>query len=159
MIEADVTECSKSLAVYREEVERKLKHMVAGFAKEVALAASNATRKGHVSEGGNTGKYLEYYRKRFEKHHISPVEGFHKGAWTYTEGGLVFNPNIYDTATMGDMVEYKAETNYKIGDSFTIGAYGPAYEMLQGLDDIIGEVDSTVRRTYQINLKRLYAEG
>lgn len=159
MIQADTTELEKSLLEYKLEVERKLKHMVAGFAKEVALAASLATRIGHVSEGGNTRKYLELYKGRKKTYGIAPIEGYHKGAWTYTEGALTFNPTIFDVGTMADKTEYQAEVSYKVGDSFTIGATGPAYKMLQGLDDIMGEAESTIRRTYQINLKRLYDEG
>lgn len=153
MIQADTTELEKSLQEYKLEVERKLKHMVAGFAAEIAVSASNETRK------GDANRFYGLYKLREEKTGIAAVAGFHKGAWTYTEGGLTFNDVIYDVGTMADMTEYKAQVNYKIGDRFTIGAFGPAYKMLQTRDDILGEADSTIRRTYQINLKRLYDEG
>jgi hypothetical protein len=159
MLSANTDELQKSLAEYKAEVERKLKHMVVGFAQDVAEAASQATRKGHISEGGNTAKYVEYYKKRAQQYGIAPVEGFHKGAWTYTEGTLQFSPTIYDEATMLGNVDYKAEASYKIGDTFSIGAIGTAYDMLQKLDDIQGEAESTIQRAYLSNLKQYYEEG
>jgi hypothetical protein len=159
MLSANTDELEKSLAEYKAEVERKLKHMVVGFAQDVAEAASRATRKGHISEGGNTTKYVEYYKKRTQQYGIAPVEGFHKGAWTYTEGNLQFSPTIYDEATMLGNVDYKAEASYKIGDTFSIGATGTAYDMLQKLDDIQGEAESTIQRAYLSDLKQYYEEG
>lgn len=164
MLSANTDELEKSLAEYKLEVERKLKHMVVGFAMDVAEAASNATRIGHISEGGNTLAYVNHYKKRALPpsqggYGIKATEGFHKGAWTYTEGTLTFNPVIYDKATMLGQVDYQVEVNYKIGDSFTIGASGPAYEMLQGLDDITGEAESTIKGAYLSNLGRYYKEG
>lgn len=163
MITANADECLKSLQEYKLEVERKLKYMVAGFAQDVARAASDATRKGHVSEGGNTQKYLSYYKTRSLPPPvgagIAPIEGFHKGAWTYTEGTLTFNPVIFDVATMLGQVDHLATVNYKIGDSFTIGAKGPAYEMLQNLDDITGVADNAIKVAYKSNLKQYFDEG
>lgn len=164
MLSANTDELEKSLAEYKAEVERKLKHMVVGFAQDVALAASNATRKGHISEGGNTLAYINHYKKRAKSRSeggfgIEPIEGYHQGAWQYTEGELQFNPAIYDQATMLGAVDYKAEANYKIGDTFYIGATGPAYDMLQKLDDIQGEAESTIQRAYQSNLQAHYNEG
>jgi hypothetical protein len=163
MLSANTEELEKSLAEYKAEVERKLKHMVVGFAQDVALAASEKTRKGHISEGGNTLAYINHYKQRAKAPPIgggiAPIEGYHQGAWQYTEGELQFNPAIYDQATMLGTVDYKAEANYKIGDTFTIGATGPAYEMLQGLDDIRGEAESTIQRAYLSNLQAHYNEG
>lgn len=159
MLSANTDELEKSLAEYKLEVERKLKHMVVGFAQDVAFAASKATRIGHISEGGNTLAYVNHYKKRSQEYGIKPIEGFHKGAWTYTEGALTFNPNIYDESTMRGNVDYQAEANYKIGDSFTIGAEGTAYEMLQGLDDIMGEAESTIKGAYLSDLREYYENG
>jgi hypothetical protein len=164
MLSANTDELEKSLAEYKAEVERKLKHMVVGFAQDVAEAASQATRKGHISEGGNTAKYVEYYKKRAKSrseggYGIEALEGFHKGAWTYTEGTLEFNPVIYDVPTMLGNVDYKAQANYKIGDTFTIGATGPAYEELEILDDIRGKAESTIQGAYLSDLKQYYEEG
>lgn len=164
MLSANTDELEKSLAEYKAEVERKLKHMIVGFAQDVALAASNATRKGHISEGGNTLAYINHYKKRAKSRSeggfgIEPIEGYHKGAWQYAEGELHFSPIIYDQATMLGTVDYKAEANYKIGDTFSIGAIGPAYEELENLDDIRGKAESTIQRAYLSNLKQYYEEG
>ena len=134
MIKTNAEDVAKSLEEYKKEVERKLKAMVVGFAQDVASAASDATRIGHISEGGNTLAYVNKYKQRAEDYNIDPIEGFHKGAWEYVEGSLTFNPAIYDKSTMLSAVDYKAEANYKIGDTFAVGAIGPAFEMLQKLE-------------------------
>lgn len=161
MIKTNADDVAKSLEEYKKEVERKLKSMVVGFAQDVASAASDATRIGHISEGGNTLAYINKYKQREKDYKIDPVEGFHKGAWEYVEGSLTFNPTptIYDKATMLGNVDYKAEANYKIGDTFTIGAIGPAYKMLQVLDDIEGVTISTVMGAHRADLQSYFNEG
>lgn len=159
MIKTNADEVAKSLDDYKKEVERKLKAMVVGFAQDVASAASDATRIGHISEGGNTLNYINKYKQRAVEYGIAPVEGYHRGAWQYTEGALTFNPVIYDKATMLDTVDLKAEVNYKIGDTFTVGAIGPAYDELQALDDIEGATISTVIGAHRADLKQYYDQG
>ena len=159
MLTANTDELEKSLAAYKAEVERKLKAMVVGFAQDVASAASDATRIGHISQEGNTLSYINHYKKRKELHNIDPIEGYHKGAWQYSEGQLTFDESITPVGTMINEVGYQAQANYKIGDTFVIGAKGPAYEMLQGLDDIQGETESTIKRAYLSNLKQHYEQG
>lgn len=159
MIKTNADEVAKSLDDYKKEVERKLKAMVVGFAQDVASAASDATRIGHISEGGNTLNYINKYKQRAVEYGITPIEGYHKGAWQYTEGELQFNPVIYDKTTMLDTVDLKAEVNYKIGDTFTVGAIGPAYDMLQGLDDIDGATISTVMGAHRSDLQRYFNEA
>jgi hypothetical protein len=155
MISANTDEVSKSLEVYKAEVERKLKAMVAAFAREIAETASSSTHKNE-----NPEKFMNLYKARAEVHAGMPLTaGFHKGAWTYTEGTLVFNPTLYDESNVPDKVEYLAQTKYNIGDSFVIGAVGTAYEMLQTRDDIEGNTLSTVRTAYMVNLPRYYNEG
>lgn len=155
MISADVDECSKSLQEYQAEVERKLKYMVAGFARELAQTASANTWKNQDPE-----RYMHLYKARAEAHRGMPMEaGFHKGAWTYTEGALTFNPTLYSPSDVVDKVEYLAQSQYKIGDTFTIGAVGTAYEMLQERDDIEGETISAVMTAHRADLPRYYNEG
>jgi hypothetical protein len=60
---------------------------------------------------------------------------------------------------MANEVEYQAQANYKIGDSFSIGAEGTAYEMLQERDDIEGETLSAIQTAHKADLKRFYDEG
>jgi hypothetical protein len=153
MITADVDECSKSLETYKAEVERKLKAMVAGFAREIAETASSKTAI------GDEAKFFSLYQQRQMATGIEAKAGFHKGAWVYTEGGLTFDPNIYSTGVMANEVEYQARTNYKIGDSFSIGAEGTAYEFLQTRDDIEGETLSAIQTAHKVNLPRYFKEG
>jgi hypothetical protein len=153
MISADVDECSKSLQEYQTEVERKLKHMVASFAREIAETASAKTAI------GDENKFFGLYLARQKARGIEPEAGFHKGAWVYTEGGLTFDPKIYSTGMMANEVEYQAQSSYKIGDTFSIGAEGTAYEMLQERDDIEGETISAVMTAHRTDLKQFYDEG
>ena len=164
MIKTNATEVAKSLDDYKKEVERKLKSMVVSFAQDVTQAASNATRRGHISEGGNTLKYVNFYKERAKSISnggagIKPIEGFHQGAWTYTEGALTFNPVIYDKPTMLGNVDYKAEASYKVGDKFYIGAVGTAYNMLQRLDDIEGVATSTIMGAHRTDLQSYFNQG
>jgi hypothetical protein len=153
VITADESECSKSLQEYRIEVERKLKAMVSGFAREIAETASSKTTIGDET------KLYDLYAARELARGIDAKAGFHKGAWVYTEGGLTFDPKIYSTGMMANEVEYQAQANYKIGDSFSIGAEGTAYEMLQERDDIEGETLSAIQTAHKADLKRFYDEG
>lgn len=163
MIKTNADDVAKSLEEYKKEVERKLIHMVAGFASEVAESASLATRKGHVSEGGNTKKYLDYYRNRAKPEPvglgIEAVEGFHKGAWVYSEGNLTFDKTIYPVGQMKSEVEYQAQANYKVGDSFVIGAVGPAFDMLEEEDALIDTALSMIKNAHSSDLHRHYNEG
>ena len=158
MISVDVDECSKSLQEYQDEVERKLKYMVAGFARELAQTASNNTWRN--DDEGHFNKVLHLYKARAKAHKGMPMEvGFHKGAWTYAEGTLTFNPTLYSTGDAVDKVEYLAQSQYKIGDTFVIGAVGTAYEMLQARDDIEGETISAIMTAHRADLPRYYNEG
>lgn len=133
--------------------------MVAGFAGELAQAASDSTRIGHISEGGNTASYVAKYKKRAKKHRIKPIEGFHKGAWVYSEGVIDFDETIYPVdIAVGEAIS-DARTKYKLGDSFTIGAKGPAYEILQKEDDIEGEALKIIMNAHKADLPRYFNEG
>lgn len=154
MIQADTTELEKSLQEYKLEVERKLKHMVAGFAREVAETASSKTRL------GDANKFFSLYQARAAGPlGIEAKAGFHKGAWVYSEGELAFDNNIYSTGVMANEVEFQARASYQVGDSFTIGAVGPAFEMLQSKDDIEGEAVALVMQAHKTDLPRLFKEG
>ena len=164
MITSNATEVAKSLTEYQTELKRKLTNMVAGFAGELTQDASNSTRIGHISEGGNTAKYIAFYKQRARPpseggYGIAPIEGFHKGAWVYTEGSLSFDPTIHPADMVKDTAIYKARAEYKIGDKFSIGAIGTAYGMLQRLDDIEGVTLQAIMNAHKVNLLRYFNEG
>ena len=153
MLTANTDALEKSLAEYKTEVERKLKHMVAGFAREIAETASGETAI------GDENRLFGLYQARYRARRIAPNSGFHKGAWVYTEGELTFKPTIYDVTTMVDKAEYTAQANYKIGDTFYIGAEGTAYEFLERRDGILEDAMRVIQGAHQSNLQRYYEEG
>jgi hypothetical protein len=153
MISANADELIKSLDSYKVEVERKLKHMVVKFAQDVATAASIETAIGDESRLHNM--YLERQRARG----IDPHPGFHKGAWVYTEGSLTFDPTIHSRQDMLSNVQSAANAEYKIGDSFIVGAEGTAYAFLERRDGIVHDAMKAVQEVYQSNLERHYNEG
>jgi hypothetical protein len=159
MINSNATEVAKSIEEYKKELERKLINMVAGFAGELTQAASDSTRIGDVSNAESAAKYVKSYKRREKKYGIKPIEGFHKGAWVYSEGVIDFDETIYPVGIAVGEVISDARTKYKLGDSFTIGAKGPAYEMLQKEDDIEGEALKIIMNAHKADLPRYFNEG
>ncbi len=101
--------------------------MVAMFAVELALKASNNTPVGDAS------MYPALYERRSQLYDgLPPEEGYHRGSWQYSESQeLDFIPVIYDQSSMLNDVQYSAESQYKLGDNFNIGSTGPAIEKLE----------------------------
>ena len=153
MISSNATEVTGSIAEYKKDLELRLKAMVAGFAGDVATAASKSTAV------GDENKFFSLYKQRQLLTGIDPIRGFHQGAWVYSEGGLSFDPTIYSPEQASAEVEDQAQSSYKVGDSFTIGAVGTAYEMLQERDDIIGSAEELIARVYQSDLKQHFDGG
>ena len=153
MISANADECLKSLQEYKLEVERKLKHMVAGFAREIAETASNETAI------GDANKFFGLYQARQKATGIDAHAGFHKGAWVYSEGTLTFNPTIFPVGDMVNKAEYNAQAQYKIGDTFSVGAVGPAYEFLERRDGILEDAMTLIKSAHKADLQRHYEEG
>lgn len=159
MIKSNAAEVAKSLEEYKKELERKLTNMVAGFAGELTQAASDSTRLGNATGNGNTTKYMALYKQRKDNYGIAPIEGFHKGAWVYSEGIVDFDETIHPAAKAVSTAISSAKSKYKIGDSFSIAARGPAYEMLQEEDDIEGEALRVVMNAHKVNLPRYFNKG
>lgn len=134
MIKAsNVEEVAKQLKEFAEANRRKLKNMVAGFSREVALAASANTPKGNLDDMLVEGsRYREYYLDRQDKHGLPIKPGYHSGAWQYSEGSMQFQPMIFSTQEMANNVEGEVDQQYKLGDSFDIAAIGPGFEALEG---------------------------
>ena len=162
MIKADVTALQKSLEEAKKLIQARLENMVAGFAADVAESASMATRIGDSASLQVEGSsYRQYYidRNRPQPEGLGlPIQvGYHRGAWTYVEGGnLVFKPVINDSELVPDLVLGKAKAQYKLGDEFSIGAIGPAYGMLAAEDNIKGNTLQTLQGVYQSDLQRFY---
>lgn len=125
-VQINSNELLKQLRDLKVEIERKMVGMVSGFAYNVALSAVDNT------PFGEEGRYDRLYELRRERYGIEATPGFHMGAWRYSESGsLAFDTNIYspEQATYEAMQDTKA--NYKVGNTFYIGAIGPAYKFLE----------------------------
>lgn len=157
---------TKQLEEYSKEVERKLKNMVAGFAREVALAASENTPIGNATDmmQENT-KYRGYYLNRQDEFGIPIEPGYHSGAWQYTEGTAKFTPVIFSSNEMANDVENEAESSYQLGNSFSIAAIGPGYADLEGgrsdqaPEGIGTPTIAQIQAAHQAQLKRYYDAG
>jgi hypothetical protein len=147
------SEIEKQLSDYNKELEQRLIAMVAGFAGDVALAASNQTAV------GDANRYYGLYKKRQELTGLPIQEGYHQGAWEYTEGGLEFTPIITPQGIMQGEVSFQARAQYKVGDDFAIGAVGPAFGMLQSRDDIGDRAMDAIQSAYASNLKQHFDNG
>lgn len=164
MIKADVSQLQKSLEEAKKLIQARLENMVAGFAADVAESASMATRKGDTNSLETNPVYRQYYIERSKPSPDGlglPVEvGYHRGAWTYSEGGdLVFKPVITDAELVPDLTLAKAKAQYKLGDDFKIGAVGPAFGVLQAQDDIEGTAIQTLMQVYRSDLQRYYDQS
>ena len=148
---------SKELQQYATEVERKLKYAVAGFASEVALAASDNTA---MASEGLINKWYGIYKARADQLGIDMAPGFHKGAWQYVEGDLVFDdPTIKSRARVGNEVQGEALAMYELGDTFSIGAIGPNFNYLEDRDSIGERTTKAVTAAFASDIKRYYDQG
>ena len=175
MIKVGYQDTLNDLRKFQEEVERKLKNMIAGFAYEVTLIASANTPEGNEADllAGKFGKgspaqrkYYQFYESRKEDYGIDTETGFHKGAWFYSESlskalDSAIRPGEHAASdAYGDALQ-----SYRLGDRFYILGVGPAFTSLekgkstQAPGGIIGPSMNQIMQTYQINLQKYYREG
>jgi len=167
MITASNTDVlSKQLEEYSLDVQRRLKNMVAGFAREVSLAASNDTPVGSNDMFIEHSRYHNYYLDRKNKHGIPIEPGFHSGAWQYTEtGNPTFTPVIFSKENAADDNFNEAESSYKLGDDFYIAATGPGYSALengsslQAPSGITAPTLAAIESAHQADFKKYYDAG
>lgn len=163
---SNLDEITKQLEEYSLDVQKRLKNMVAGFAREVALTAGRNTPVGDLeSMMTENSRYRNYYLDRYDDYGIPVEPGYHSGAWQYSEGTLDFKPVIFTASEMANDVFNEAEASYQLGDSFAIGAIGPGYADLEGgsskdAPNGIGEPTvAEVMSAHQAQLKRYYDAG
>ena len=157
MITNNSDQIAKELQDYSKEVERKLRNMVAGFAGEVALKASQNTA---VASPELVERWEGIYRNREDQLGIDMRPGYHAGAWQYTEGTVVFDPAIRSQTMVEQQAEGEAKAQYKLGDKFGIAATGPNFDYLEDRDRIgANTVSSAVMAAYSANLVLHYNQG
>lgn len=158
-VTANTEAVAVSLRKAQKLVQRRLKYMVREFAAEVANKASENTP---VSTPESIEKNLSLYELRYDEHKIEIAPGFHAGSWQYAEGSLVFNPSIFSQDEVRDMTRQDARANYKLGDTFMIGAIGPAiYELNHGLsplapDGIMKPTLNAIMSAFAVDMRRYY---
>ena len=158
---------AKQLEEYKLVMKRKLENMVVRFATDIAAAASENTPIGDDASIAVAGSYRDYYLQRQQDYDDLPLEaGFHKGNWQYSESNnFSFKPIIYSYEEMKNNVYGEADLAYSIGDTFYIGASGPAYIQLeQGLstqapNGIKAPTIAQIETAYRADLQRYYREG
>lgn len=160
MIKVNIEEALKKLEETRKVLENKMKNMVAGFAYTVTNIASNNTPL------GDPEKFFGLYELREQTYGIDIKEGFHKGAWQYSETkGITFDPTVYGLGSARERAYTDARMQYKLGDNFYIAAKGPAYgaieagKSLQATKGIVGPSTEQIIQVAGINLKRYFEEG
>ena len=175
MIRASVSDTLKDLKAFQVDMERRLKNMVAGFAYEVTLTASNKTPIGNEGDliAGLSGygspqqrNYAFAYLRRGKKFGIESEVGYHKGAWFYSEQPTVsHDPTIRSGLDAANNNFGDASAQYKIGDNFYIVGSGPGFEDLnngsstQAPDGIMAPAMKDIKAAYQVNLQKYYQEG
>lgn len=160
MIKVNIEEALKKLEETRKVLENKMKNMVAGFAYTVTDIASNNTPL------GDPEKFFGLYELREQTYGIDIKEGFHKGAWQYSETkGITFDPTVYGLGSARERAYADARMQYKLGDNFYISASGPGYSMLeagrsmQAPQGIMSPSTEEIMQIAGINLKKYFEEG
>ena len=134
MISLDTSKTSDDLQKYLTDVKRRLENMVAGFAYEVTIKLVEVTPIGNADIvgadpdelSGPERAYYSLYAQRADNYPgFAPMQvGYHKSAWTYSENAA-FQMIPGDAALDSEeRVLSLAQSNYKLGDTFYIGAKG-----------------------------------
>jgi hypothetical protein len=159
---------AKEIDNYQYEVEQRLKLMVAGFAREMTEILSRNTpigdqasiEVGKESSSGPAFKYYTFYKNRAEQYGIDDVVGFHKGAYVYAESdSFYFNPEITEPGDTSSNAYHTAMGSYTIGETFYIGAKGPAYQSLESGKSAQapeGISEPSLADMYKVDLTQLY---
>lgn len=127
-ITSNIDAVIKSFSGLLKEYEQRAKHMVSQFTWHVTLSASKHTKLGdHIT-------FERWYKARQQRFGMTPIAGYHKQAWSYSESGSIgFNPvfQAQDSEDTANDVQYEFDQNYSLGSTYYIGAKGPAYAMLE----------------------------
>lgn len=154
MITTNADQIAKELQQYADSIERKLKAMVAGFAGEIAIAASSQTKV--VDPTLIEGALNALYSRRERELNIDMEPGYHAGAWRYAEGELTLDPIIYTSSQVKTNVTSDAKANYNIGDSFRVELKGPGAKHAGPSG---AEVEPLITAAYKANIKRYFDQG
>ena len=133
MISIDITELVKELKTYKIEVQKRLEYMVAMVAYDFVLTLGNNTPVGDQESIDRIGsRYRKYYSNREKYFGIEMEAGYHSGSWQFSsDGNLQFSTMISTPEGAANDALYEAQANYRLGDTFYIGANTPGMEALE----------------------------
>lgn len=183
MLSLDTSATSNDLQKYLIDVKRRLENMVTGFAYELTLRLVEATPIGDANivganpddlQGGELNYYSLYANRAEVYPNFAPMQvGYHKSSWMYNEtGAFQMLPGDVDNGSE-ERVLSAAQSNYKLGDTFYIGAKGfpdgdtgdtfLTFEQGRGTQQTPGGIKgpawTALASAYQADLQRYYNEG
>lgn len=169
---ADVV--AKEIADYTEEVERRLKDMVAMFAfkateaiqENIPIGDQESINAGANQSGTPAASYYKLYEIRANNPalQIPAQAGYHRGALGYSySGNFQFMPIVFEARDSAEQLMYDVESYYQLGDTFYIGAEGPAYDLLNENSSeqtngqgIAKPSDEAIAAIYRTDMKSFY---
>lgn len=168
---ANTEALEKSLDDAIATIERKLKHTAKGFAYEFSVVAVANTPLGEAQVDSDS-KYFNLYQKRvfnstWQSYGLEPKEGFARGAWQVSFDGSLNVQENYGSSSGTVALQTLDNTlkGYKLGQTITIGNYGPYIQDLEdgysekAPDGISKPTISQVLQAYLINVKKYYEAG
>ena len=157
MVTNNGDDVARSLQDYTEILGKKLQHMIAGFAGDVAVQAAVNTP---MASDQYVQSHKTLYEKRLAAFGIPISAGFHRGSWQYAEGELTLDPTIKSVDMVQNQTEGEVLVNYKLGDTFYIGSIAPNIAYLASRDDIQGKVtEAGVLAAYASDIKLHFDRG
>ena len=172
---------NQQLQKYHDDLVINLTKMTERFAVHLTETASNNTPVGNkeilykffmryrsrttipISFTKAERKYISYYVSRERQYELPVKEGYHRGAYRYSETpSFAFSPVITDPERASKIVSSEFVANFKLGDTFYVGASGPAYAVLdsglnpQAPNGIIKPTIEEIVQAYNSNLQYFY---
>ncbi len=153
-ITSNFNEIAAEIDKAAQQFKKKLENMVAGFASEVALIAYSHTA---IASQEFVNRWYSLYKQRQDDYGIPITPGYHAGAWQYTEGV----PSVIPAVRSPQQVQTEEKTNasrlYQLGQTFTLGAAGFAFEYLESRDKIGANVaQDVIAYSYKTDLVKYY---
>lgn len=171
MISCDTSALAAQLKQIKSDAERRMQKMVVMFSYYVTLTLGENTPVGDFEALDMDGQYYNanYYALYSERENKTglPIEvGYHSGAWQFSKSvNITGVPVIYELEQAAQYVRSDVKSQYKLGETFYIGASGPAYDILnsgsnpKAPDGIIRPTLDQIASIYSMNLANYYKGG
>lgn len=168
MISCDTSALTAQLKQIKVDAENRMKKMVVTFSYYVTLALGENTPVGDFEALDIDGQYFNanyyaMYSAREDRTGLPIEVGYHSGAWQFSKSPNITGvPVIYEIEQAAQYARADAKSQYKLGDTFYIGASGPGYEDLErgsspkAPDGIIRPTLDQIASIYSLNLANYY---